>query len=102
MMTAPSLTASSESTSVYYRGTWTHAEHAAIESAVDRAEASRPPWNHTLGKPWVCLCIAVGAKSVYLAHRMGEDRVFKATTAQDLADQIAQRHRHTEQEMAVA
>jgi hypothetical protein len=42
-----------------------------------------------IGKPWVCLPVAVGATSVYLAHRIGEGQVFKAKSARDLADQIA-------------
>lgn len=102
MMSGSPHTASSKSTRVYYRGPWTPAEHDTIEAVVSRAEATRPSWNHTLGKPWVCLCVAVGATNVYLAHRMGEDRVFRASSAQGLADQIARRHRHAEQEMAVA
>ena len=101
-MSGSSLTASSKSTRVYYRGPWTDAEHDIIEAAVKQAEATRPPWNHRLGKPWVCLRVAVGAASVYLAHRMREDQVFRAASAQELADRIARQHRRAEQEVAVA
>lgn len=89
MMSVSPLTASSESARVYYRGAWTPVEHDAIESVVAQVEASRPSCNSVIGKPWVCLRVAVGATSVYLAHRIGEGQVFKAKSARDLADQIA-------------
>jgi len=103
MMSSSPLSASSESTSsIYYRGAWTPAEHDAMEAVVRQAEAAHPPWNPALGKPWVCLCIAVGPTNVYLAHRMGGARVFNARSAQELADQIARQHSHADQEMVVA
>ena len=99
---APTTSFQEESVSVYYRGRWTADEHAVVEAAVKQVEATLPAWNNILGKPWVCLCVTVGTHCVYLAHRMGGEKVLKATSAQDLAEEIVRRHGGVPQETLAA
>lgn len=76
---------------VYFEGRWSSDEQALIERAAEATEEMREPEAvQQRGAPWVALAHNTGASRVYLASRRGFSDTFRATSAEDLADQIRQ------------
>jgi len=76
----------------FFSGSWTPRAPRRVEDAVISAErllTSRSGLVPPFGARWICVASDVRDRRVYLAHRIGADRVLRADSAEKLVQRIS-------------